>query len=148
MLQVVVPCGTVVCIALMFAVVLWVTARRPADDRDAFIRKLPPPSQPLAVRADHLRLLVRQDLIRCMKFDAVIAGVIVVLGVAVAARDQAPVGAGIAATALLTVLYVVGFAVMSGLYVLARYRGAQLRLRNDVVWHATSEGPSAGRTHI
>jgi hypothetical protein len=148
-LQVVVPCGFGVCSALLYAGFLVVTARRPADNRDEFIRKLPPPSQPLAVRAAHLRLLARQELIRCLKFDALIAGAVVVLGVAVTASDLTHIWAGLAATAILTVVLVVGYAVMSGLFVLARFRGAQRRLRNDDVWHASSDGPpAAGRTDI
>ena len=77
-LQVVVRCAGGACILLLFAGFLVVTARRPADDRDAFIRKLPPPSQPPAVREAQLhllvRVLVRQELLRIVKIDAVIAG--------------------------------------------------------------------------
>jgi hypothetical protein len=43
---------------------------------------------------------------------------------------------------------VILYPIFVGLSLLAHYRSVQLRLRNDVVWHASSEGPPAGRTDL
>jgi hypothetical protein len=102
-LQVILDCGFLAFVVLLLAVLLWVTARRPADDRDAFIRNFPPPSQPMAVRQAHLRVLVRQEAIKHVKVDGVIAVVLVVLGMSLAASEQAPIGVGIAVAAVVAV---------------------------------------------
>jgi hypothetical protein len=130
-------------IVVVPAFVLVVTARRPADDRDAFIRKLPPPSQPMAVREAHLRVLVRQEATKHVKVDAVIAVVFDVLGVSMAASDRAPIWVGIAAAASVAVPLIVLYSAFNVLYLVARYRGVQLRLRNDVVWHGSGNQPPA-----
>jgi hypothetical protein len=126
-----------------YPLTLVVTARRPADDRDAFIRKLPPPSHLLSVREAHLRLLVRQELIKQVKIEAVLAGVLAgvlaVLGLSSAASDRAPIGVGIAATAYVAVPMMVLYALFTGPYLFARYRSAQLRMHNDAQWHASGE---------
>jgi hypothetical protein len=142
-LQVLLVCGFLAFQGLIFAGALWNTARRAANGDDVLIRRLPPTSQPMAVRAAHLRMQVRQEVIKFVKIDAVIAGAIVVLGVFVAVSDQAPIGAGIAVTAILSGVIVVLFALMNGLHVLARYLGAQRRLRNDVVRHGSGGQPPA-----
>ncbi len=120
-----------------------VTARRPADDRDAFIRKLPPPSHLLSVREAHPRMLVRQELIKHVKIAAVFLGVLAVLGLCVAATGQAPIGAVIVLPAYFAVPLIVCYALFAGPYTFARYRGAQLRLHNDAQWHASGEQQSA-----
>ncbi len=121
------------------AVATLVTARRPADDRDAFIRNLPPPSQPLAVRAAHLRLLLRQALTKHAKVCAVTAAVLVVMGVLAAWGIKRPIEEGIAAMAVALGLPGILWAAFYVVYLFARYRGAQLRLLNDSKWHGQSD---------
>lgn len=125
------------------AFVLVVTARRPADDRDAFIRTLPPPSQPLAVRAAHLRRQRSREMTKVVKIYAIIEGVFLAIGVLAALSLNKPIAEGITAMAIPFGLPCVFAGVFSSLYVLARYRGAHLRLLNDVVWHARPDEPPA-----
>jgi len=125
------------------AVVFVVTAWRPADDRDAFIRTLPPPSEPLAVRAAHLRMQLAQVVKQLVMVYTVIAGVLLVAGVLAALSLNAPIGEGIAAEASVFGLPGVFVAVFSGLYLFARYRGAHRRIRNDAQWHASGDEQTA-----
>jgi hypothetical protein len=128
------------------ALVIVVTARRPADDRDAFIRDLPPPSQPLAVRSAHLRILLRQAVKKHVKVYAVIAGVLVVIGVLASWSVNRPIWEGIAAMAVTFGLPGVFVVVFNGLYLFARYRGAQRRILNDTLWYVQWYGPSDEHT--
>jgi hypothetical protein len=144
LLQVLLVCAFLAFLGLCIAAVLWVAARREADNRSEFIRKLPPPSQPLAVRAAHLRLLVREELIKDAKVEAAVAVLLIIGGLAIAVSDQASIGESVAVAGAIVTFIVVPWAILTGLYLLARYRGAQRRLRYDGVWHASSEGPPAG----
>jgi hypothetical protein len=118
------------------ALVIVVTARRPADDRDAFIRNLPPSSQPLAVREAHLRTQLRQAVKKHVKVYGVIAGVLVVVGVLASWSVNRPIWEGIAVMAFEFGLPGVFGVVFDGFYLVARYRGAQRRILYDTLWYA------------
>jgi hypothetical protein len=145
--------GIIVFGALAALVFIWyplyfeMKARRPADANDVFIRRLPAPSQPLAVREAHLRLLVRQELIQHVKVDAGFAGVMLVLALSVAVNKQGPIlqriAQGIAAAAILSVTGWVFFAFFAGFNLFSRYRSVKLRLHNDAQWLAGGDQPAA-----
>jgi hypothetical protein len=122
-------------------------ARRPADANDEFIRRLPPPSQPLAVREAHLRLRVRQEAIQHVKVYAAFVGAVLILGLFFAASEQGPIrqriAQGIAAAAILAGLGCVFYAFFAGFNLFSRYRSAKLRLHNDAQWHAGGDQPAA-----
>jgi hypothetical protein len=139
-----IPMGALLALIFIgFPLMFEVEARQPADDRDAFIRRLPPPSQALAVREAHLRVLVRQEVIKHVKVEAVVAGVLLVLGLSLAASEQAQIWLGIAAAAYIAVPMMVFYALFNGFYVFTRYRSAHLRLHNDAQWHASGDQPAA-----
>ncbi len=87
------------------AVVFVVTAWRPADDRDEFIRKLPPPSEPLAVRAAHLRMQLAQVVKKLVMVYTVIAGVLLVAGVLASSLPSSAASICLLATAARTAAY-------------------------------------------
>jgi hypothetical protein len=118
-------------------------ARRPADANDELVRRLPPPSQSLAVREAHLRLLVRQEAITYVKVYAAFVGALLVLVLIFAVSGQAPIWAGIAAAAFLAVLGCVLWAFFAGFNLLSRYCSAKLRLHNDAQWRAGGDQPAA-----
>jgi hypothetical protein len=126
-----------------YPLMLVVTARRPANDRDAFIHKLPPPSQLATVREAYLHMLVRQEMLKQVKIAAVLAVVVVVLGLSIAVSDHAPIGVEIAGTAFVAVSLSVFYAIVNGLYLFARYRSARLRIHQDAEWHTRGEQSSA-----
>jgi hypothetical protein len=108
-----------------------VTARRPADNREALLRGLPPSTYPLPIRLAQLRFTAREQLMRQAVVGLIIGGIVGLVGSMVVLATHLTTLAGFAAATLYAVWFAIGWQVFAGIHLLGRYLGARRRVVLD-----------------